>query len=96
MQHRLVRIRENERPAALLKDLDPVEQVDIPLRIAFVQHPHHGALQRPRARQLAVDQRRARQLGDELGQRPVDTGEQPEQLAHEAIESYAGRNSGKT
>ena len=46
----------------------------------LVEHAHHETLLRPRTREPAVDQRRRRKLGDELGERPIERREQLEQL----------------
>src|SRR5256885_12095430 len=42
---------------SLVEDLDPVGHVDVAVGVALVQHAHHRPLQRPRALELAVDQR---------------------------------------
>ena len=49
VHERLVGVRQHLDPAAVVEDLDPVSQVDVRVGEALVQHPHHRALERPRA-----------------------------------------------
>ena len=78
---RLVGVGKDLRPPSLAEDLDAVCEVELAVAQAFRQQPHHDALQRPRARELPVNERRRRQLGDELRERPPHGREQLEQLA---------------
>src|SRR5262245_1537522 len=82
VQDGLVRVGQDLHPAALVEDLDPVEDVRLPVGEALVEDAHDEPLERPRARQLAVVERRRRQLVDELRERlPAGAREQLEQLA---------------
>src|SRR5712691_1753935 len=67
VDERLVRVREDLRPASLVEDLDPVHQLELAVLEALGEDAHHEPLQRPGAVQLAVDERRCGQVCDELG-----------------------------
>ena len=60
VHERLVRIGQHLRPAALVEQLDPVGQVDVPAGETLVQNAHDETLLRPRAGEPAVDQASAR------------------------------------
>src|SRR6266700_429922 len=81
MEERLVRIGLNLGPSALVEDLDSVDEVDLAPAQPLGQGTHDRALHRPGALERAMDERRGRKLGDELGQQALDRLEQLEQLA---------------
>ena len=95
VEERLVGIRQHLRPAALVEQLDPVGEVEVAACETLVQHAHHEALERPRAGHLVVDERRLRQLGHELRQRPVDGRQQLEQLREARNRVVAGQELGE-
>src|SRR4051794_8619540 len=81
VDHRFVRVGQDLRPAALVEDLDPVEQVDPAVTQLLRHHPHDDALHRPWAGELPVEERRRRQLRDELRQWTPNGSEELEQVA---------------
>ena len=95
VQERLVRIGKHLHPAARIEQLDPVGQVDVAAGELLVEDSHHEALLRPRAGELAMDQRRLGQLGDELGERPLDGREQLEQLGETRDGVVGGQKLGE-
>src|SRR5207244_12540411 len=80
VEERLVGIRQHLRPAALVEQLDPVGEVEVAPGQALVQHAHHETLQCPWTGHLVVDERRLRQLGNQLRQREVETRKKLEQV----------------
>ena len=91
----LVGIGQHLSPAALVEHLDPVGEVELAAGQALVQDAHDEPLERPRARDLVVDERRRGQLGHELRQRPVDGREQLEQLREARDRVVAGQELGE-
>src|SRR6266700_2501796 len=81
VHERFVGVGQNLGPAAFLEDLDPVRQIELPVAQPLTEDAHHEPLHRPRARQLAVDERRDWQLADKLRERPARRREQLQQLA---------------
>ena len=90
MDDRLVRVRQDLRPAAPVEHLDPVEQIELAIAQPLGQHAHDRALERPRARQAPAHEGARGQLGDELGERLLHRCEQLQQVA-EARDGVVGR-----